>query len=123
MWAAGIRVFDGTQPTLTQVPPMTPRSIRVTVAPSSAAFSAAAIAPPPLPMTAIRGPIRCAMADLLLLFDGRGVARVLRGFGQRRHRGLAVVKRHHCFLLVEVDVHLGDAGHFGECQLHGDRTG
>ena len=56
MWAtcaARIIIFDGTQPTLTQVPPIVPRSMRVTRAPRSAAFSAAAIAAPPLPMTAM----------------------------------------------------------------------
>jgi hypothetical protein len=40
-------ILDGTQPTLTQVPPIVPRSMSVTRAPCSAAFSAAAIAPPP----------------------------------------------------------------------------
>src|SRR5687768_12896525 len=44
-------IFDGTQPTLTHVPPKVPRSIMVTLAPASAAFSAAAKAPPPLPIT------------------------------------------------------------------------
>lgn len=53
IWAARIMILDGTQPTLTQVPPMVPRSISVTRAPCSTAFSAAAIAAPPLPMTAI----------------------------------------------------------------------
>jgi hypothetical protein len=52
IWAARIMILDGTQPTLTQVPPMVPRSISVTRAPCSTAFSAAAIAAPPLPMTA-----------------------------------------------------------------------
>ena len=46
-------ILEGTQPTLTQVPPITPRSIKVTRAPNSAAFSAPAIAAPPLPMTAM----------------------------------------------------------------------
>ncbi|MNC95090.1 hypothetical protein D3C83_121140 [compost metagenome] len=49
-------IFEGTQPTLTQVPPMTLRSIMVTEAPASAAFRAAAKAPPPLPITATRRP-------------------------------------------------------------------
>ena len=49
--------MEGTQPTFTQVPPITPRSIKVTVAPSSAALSAAAIAPPPLPITATRSDV------------------------------------------------------------------
>ncbi len=31
IWAARIMILDGTQPTLTQVPPMVPRSISVTV--------------------------------------------------------------------------------------------
>ena len=56
MWAARIMILDGTQPTLTQVPPMVPRSIRVTSAPCSTALRAAAIAAPPLPMTAMRSP-------------------------------------------------------------------
>jgi hypothetical protein len=55
MWAARIMILDGTQPTLTQVPPMVPRSISVTCAPCSTAFSAAAIAAPPLPMTTCNG--------------------------------------------------------------------
>ncbi len=47
MCAARIMILDGTQPTLTQVPPRVPRSINVTRAPCSTAFSAAAIAAPP----------------------------------------------------------------------------
>jgi len=50
--AARIMILEGTQPTLTQVPPIVPRSISVTRAPCSAVFNAAAIAAPPLPMTA-----------------------------------------------------------------------
>jgi hypothetical protein len=50
---AQIMILDGTQPTFTQVPPMVPRSISVTRAPCSTALSAAAIAAPPLPMTAM----------------------------------------------------------------------
>ncbi|CAM7210185.1 hypothetical protein KLMIMMO101B1_29515 [Klebsiella michiganensis] len=56
IWAARIMILDGTQPTLTQVPPMVPRSISVTFAPCSTAFSAAAIAAPPLPITATCSP-------------------------------------------------------------------
>jgi len=44
MCAARIIVFEGTHPVLTQVPPMTPRSMIVTRAPCSAAFNAAAMA-------------------------------------------------------------------------------
>ncbi len=52
MCAPRIMIFEGTQPTLTQVPPSVPASIIVTDAPSSAARSAPANAAPPLPMTA-----------------------------------------------------------------------
>lgn len=52
MCAARIMILDGTQPTLTQVPPRVPRSISVTRAPCSTAFKAAAMAAPPLPITA-----------------------------------------------------------------------
>ena len=47
-------IFEGTQPTLTHVPPVVPLSTSVTLAPPSEARSAAAIAAPPLPMTATR---------------------------------------------------------------------
>jgi len=46
-------ILGGKQPTLTQVPPRVPRSIRITCAPRLTAFSAAAIAASPLPMTLI----------------------------------------------------------------------
>ena len=50
--AARIMILEGTQPTLTQVPPRVPRSMSVTLAPSSAARMAQANAAPPLPMIA-----------------------------------------------------------------------
>jgi hypothetical protein len=51
--AARIMIFEGTQPILTQVPPMIGlRSMRVTVAPFSTAFSAQAKAPEPVPIIA-----------------------------------------------------------------------
>src|SRR5712692_4042249 len=43
-------IFEGTHPTLTQVPPSVPDSIKVTVAPPFAASIAAANAPEPLPI-------------------------------------------------------------------------
>jgi len=60
--AARIMILDGTQPTLTQVPPMVPRSMSVTRAPRSADVMAAAIAAPPVPMTAIRSTRSAARA-------------------------------------------------------------
>ncbi len=53
IFAARIMVFDGTHPVFTQVPPRVARSITVIRAPRSAAFSAAAMAAPPVPMTAM----------------------------------------------------------------------
>ena len=50
--AARIMVFDGTQPTLTQVPPMVPLPARTTCAPISAAVIAAENPAEPAPMTA-----------------------------------------------------------------------
>src|SRR5262249_21419943 len=50
---ARISVFDGTQPILTQVPPMTPWPIRATCAPCSAAVIAAEKPADPAPTTAI----------------------------------------------------------------------
>jgi hypothetical protein len=50
--AARIMILEGTQPTLTQVPPRVLRSMSVTSAPSSAARMAQANAAPPLPMIA-----------------------------------------------------------------------
>src|SRR3546814_11590366 len=49
---ARIRVFDGTQPTLTQVPPMMPWPMRATWAPASAAVMAAENPAEPAPITA-----------------------------------------------------------------------
>ncbi len=54
MRAAAIMILEGTQPTFTQVPPISPRSMTLTSAPASAARSAAAVAAPPLPMMAMR---------------------------------------------------------------------
>src|SRR3546814_18806064 len=50
--AARINVLDGTQPTLTQVPPITPWPISATFAPSSAAVIAAEKPAEPAPPTA-----------------------------------------------------------------------
>jgi hypothetical protein len=64
--AARIMIFEGTQPTLTQVPPKVPRSMSVTSAPSSAARIAQANAAPPLPMIATRrapGDLRCGLTE------------------------------------------------------------
>ena len=49
--AARISAFDGTHPTLIQVPPTVPRSRKATVAPRSDALMAAANAAPPEPIT------------------------------------------------------------------------
>ncbi len=56
-------ILEGTQPMFTQVPPMVPRSISVTRAPRSAAFNAAAMAAPPLPMMAMCNPPDAAVCD------------------------------------------------------------
>ena len=50
--AARISVFDGTQPTLTQVPPIVPVPMRATWAPSSAPWMAAENPAEPAPTTA-----------------------------------------------------------------------
>ena len=50
--AARIRVLDGTQPTLTQVPPIVPWPISATRTPSSAAVIAAEKPAEPAPITA-----------------------------------------------------------------------
>ncbi len=50
--AARRRIFDGTQPTFTQVPPVVPRSTIVTCAPPCLSRRAAAKAAAPLPMIA-----------------------------------------------------------------------
>src|SRR3546814_14608766 len=71
--AARINVLDGTQPTLTQVPPITPWPISATFAPSSAALIAAEEpaepAPTPAPsyparMSAVRGTSLSGRVDL-----------------------------------------------------------
>src|SRR5579875_243702 len=53
--AARIRVFDGTQPILTQVPPMVPAPISATSAPSSLARIAAENPADPAPITTRSG--------------------------------------------------------------------
>src|SRR3546814_7125115 len=55
---ARMSVLDGTQPTLTQVPPMVPWPISATLAPSSAAVIAAENPAEPAPITATSYPSR-----------------------------------------------------------------
>src|SRR3546814_17951699 len=54
--AARINVLDGTQPTLTQVPPITPWPISATFAPRSAAVTAAEQPAEPVPTPAPTNP-------------------------------------------------------------------
>src|SRR5260370_13475485 len=61
--AALISIFEGTQPILTQVPPVVPRSTIATSAPSSWRRIAAAKAAPPLPITATLSAFDCGVAQ------------------------------------------------------------
>ena len=68
-------IFEGTQPTLTQVPPITsPRSIIVTRAPSSTARMAQANAPEPLPMIAMCNGCGDLLMACALFVDAGGFA-------------------------------------------------
>src|SRR5260370_42534275 len=123
---ARIRFFDGTQPVLTQVPPIVPCPINATRAPSSAAVIAAEKPADPAPMTARSYNPRSLIALLRRggLFDRvRGVPRPRRRCGQSRECGLLVIISDDAGLFLLGHRHVPYAADFGQALFHDVGTG